>query len=157
MVTLVDEGWSAPRDDIGDGSYGYNGAEGVDFVKNLAIKTLDYCNGTLHLYPDLWGYNETWGSTWIQERDEVGKTHKKPVVLEEYGGPPEPAHHAAVERPWQTTVLRDTRLAMDQFWQFGTHFGDQLSSYYPHTIWYNATEYKQLVRDHAAAMLRKRI
>lgn len=50
MVTLGDEGWFAPPDDIGDGSYAYSGAEGVDFVLNLGIKTLDY--GTLHLYPD---------------------------------------------------------------------------------------------------------
>ncbi|KAK5749168.1 hypothetical protein LTS12_020791 [Elasticomyces elasticus] len=172
MVTLGDEGWFAPGDGIGDGSYGYSGAEGVDFVKNLGIESLDYVSsvavffmvnatnsakGTFHLYPDSWGYNETWGSTWIEEHDAVGKAHKKPVVLEEYGGPPEPAHHAAVEGPWQTTVLRDTRLAMDQFWQFGTHFGDQLSQYDPYTIWYNATEYKQLARDHAAAMLRKSV
>ena len=83
--------------------------------------------------------------------------HKKPVVLEEYGGPPTPDHHAAVEGPWQKTVLRHTRIAMDQFWQFGTHFGDQLSDYDNYTIWYNATEYKQLARDHAAAMLLKAV
>lgn len=28
MVTLGDEGWFAPPDDIGDGSYAYGGAEG---------------------------------------------------------------------------------------------------------------------------------
>ena len=42
MVTLGDEGWFAPADGIGDGSYAYGGAEGVDFVKNLGIETLDY-------------------------------------------------------------------------------------------------------------------
>lgn len=42
MVTLGDEGWFAPADGIGDGSYAYSGAEGVDFVKNLDIETLDY-------------------------------------------------------------------------------------------------------------------
>lgn len=50
MVTLGDEGWFAPADGIGDGSYAYSGAEGVDFKLNLGIKTLDY--GTFHLYPD---------------------------------------------------------------------------------------------------------
>ena len=42
MVTLGDEGWFAPGDGYGDGSYPYGGGEGVDFVKNLAISTLDY-------------------------------------------------------------------------------------------------------------------
>lgn len=28
MVTLGDEGWFAPADNIGDGSYAYSGAEG---------------------------------------------------------------------------------------------------------------------------------
>ena len=46
MVTLGDEGWFASG---GDGSYPYQGSEGVDFVKNLAISTLDF--GTYHLYP----------------------------------------------------------------------------------------------------------
>ncbi|KAK5747629.1 hypothetical protein LTS12_022327 [Elasticomyces elasticus] len=155
MVTLGDEGWFAPEDGIGAGSYGYGGAEGVDFKKNLGIKTLDY--GVFHLYPDSWGYNETWGSTCITEHDTVGGELNKPVVLEEYGGPPLPANHTGVEGPWQETVLCDTKLAMDQFWQFGTHFGDQLSDYDPYTIWYNATEYQQLARDHAAAMLDKKV
>lgn len=46
MVTLGDEGWFASG---GDGSYPYQGSEGVDFVQNLAISTLDF--GTYHLYP----------------------------------------------------------------------------------------------------------
>lgn len=50
MVTLGDEGWFATPNDIGDGSYAYGGGEGVDFVLNLGIDTLDY--GTFHLYPD---------------------------------------------------------------------------------------------------------
>lgn len=45
MVTLGDEGMGL----AGDGSYPYQYSEGVDFVKNLGISTLDF--GTLHLYP----------------------------------------------------------------------------------------------------------
>jgi mannan endo-1,4-beta-mannosidase len=60
MVTLGDEGWLAPTDGYGDGSYAYSAYEGVDFVKNLNIPTLDY--GVFHLYPDHWGYNYTWGT-----------------------------------------------------------------------------------------------
>ena len=174
MVTLGDEGWFAPADGIGDGSYAYGGAEGVDYVLNLGIDTLDYVScilthfvlsnladgdqGTFHLYPDSWGYNETWGSTWIKEHDIVCATANKPCVLEEYGGPPSPANHSAVEIPWQTTVLEDTELAMDQFWQFGTiGLSTGLSDYDPYTIWYNATEYVPLAREHAADMLEKAV
>jgi len=79
-------------------------------------------------------------------------------VLEEYGGPPSPNNHTAVEEPWQATVLDDTRLAMDQFWQFGTtNLSTGLSDYDPYTIWYNATEYIPLARNHAAAMLDKAV
>jgi mannan endo-1,4-beta-mannosidase len=60
MVTLGDEGWLAPSDGYGDGSYAYSAYEGVDFALNLQIKTLDY--GVLHLYPNSWGYNYTWGN-----------------------------------------------------------------------------------------------
>jgi mannan endo-1,4-beta-mannosidase len=60
MVTLGDEGWLSPETFDGDGSYAYGGGEGVDFVKNLEIKTLDY--GTFHLYPNSWGYDYPWGS-----------------------------------------------------------------------------------------------
>ncbi|KAK5108877.1 hypothetical protein LTR62_007767 [Meristemomyces frigidus] len=156
MVTLGDEGWFAPADGIGDGSYGYGGAEGVDFTLNLGIETIDY--GVFHLYPDSWSYNETWGSTWILEHDAVGAQLLKPVVLEEYGGPPSPDNHTAVEMPWQATVLDDTSLAMDQFWQFGTtNLSTGLSDYDPYTIWYNATEYTPLAREHAAAMLDKAV
>ena len=45
MVSLGDEGWFAKG--YGDGSYAYGGAEGVDFVENLKISTIDY--GTLHM------------------------------------------------------------------------------------------------------------
>ncbi|KAK5133573.1 hypothetical protein LTR08_007612 [Meristemomyces frigidus] len=156
MVTLGDEGWFAAADGVGDGSYAYGGGEGVDFVKNLGIATLDY--GVFHLYPDSWSYNETWGSTWIRQHAAIGAQHSKPVVLEEYGGPPSPDNHTAVEVPWQRTVLDDTRLAMDQFWQFGTiGLSTGISGYDAYTIWYNGTEYASLAREHAAEMLEKRV
>lgn len=81
----------------GDGSYAYSGAEGVDFVANLKIETLDY--GTFHLYPNSWGYNYTWGSEWIEQHDEIGRKAEKPVVLEEYGTP-FPNNHTGTEGPW---------------------------------------------------------
>lgn len=49
MVTLGEEGWFTPKDGYGDGTYAYQGTEGMDFVDNLAISTLDYA--TFHCYP----------------------------------------------------------------------------------------------------------
>jgi mannan endo-1,4-beta-mannosidase len=46
MVTLGDEGMGLP----GGTSYPYQTSEGVDFVKNLGIKTLDF--GVFHFYPE---------------------------------------------------------------------------------------------------------
>lgn len=45
MVTLGDEGFGLP----GGTSYPYGTSEGVDFVKNLGVKGLDF--GTFHMYP----------------------------------------------------------------------------------------------------------
>ena len=45
MITLGDEGFGLP----GGSSYPYGTSEGVDFVKNLGIKNLDF--GTFHMYP----------------------------------------------------------------------------------------------------------
>jgi mannan endo-1,4-beta-mannosidase len=153
MVTLGDEGWLTPADGVGDGSYAYSGTTGIDFVANLKIKTLDY--GVFHLYPNSWGYNYTWGSTWIEQHDILGKAAGKPVILEEYGTP-FPHNHTATEEPWQQTVLRGG-LAADQIWQFATPYLsvpvedlDDVNS-----IFYNDTEYKILARQHAAQMLSK--
>lgn len=51
MITLGDEGFGLP----GDTSYPYTYSEGVDFVKNLGIKDLDF--GTYHMYPDSCAYS----------------------------------------------------------------------------------------------------
>lgn len=155
MVTLGDEGWLAPADGVGDGSYAYGGGEGIDWVANLAIPSLDY--GVFHLYPDSWGYNYTWGSTWIAQHDALGAASGKPIILEEYGAP-FPHNHTAVEVPWQEAVLR-SGIAADQIWQFapsqaGLSFGvGNLTDV--NSVFYNDTEYGVLARGHAARMLEK--
>jgi len=153
MITLGDEGWLAPDDGLGDGSYAYAGGIGIDFAANLKIKTLDY--GVFHLYPDSWGYNYTWGSTWIKQHDALGKAAGKPVILEEYGAP-FPHNHTGVEGPWQATVLK-SGLAADQIWQFATPYltvpvEDIIDV---NSIFYNDTEYATLAKEHAAQMLAK--
>lgn len=155
LVTLGDEGWFDPStaSTIGDGSYAYSGAEGVSFPTNLQIDTLDY--GVFHLYPDSWGYDYTWGSTWIEQHDAVGKAAGKPVILEEYGSP-FPHNHTDIEAPWQETVLKGG-VAGDQIWQFGTPFLSVDNMNDVNTIFINDTEFKILGSGHAAAMLAKKV
>lgn len=145
MVALGDEGWLCGG---GDGSYAYSCAEGVDFQKNLGISTLDY--GTFHLYPDQWGYNYSWGNTWITEHDAIGALLGKPVVAEEYGaqGP----NMTAVEQQWQTTIVNDTEIAYDSFWQFGTTLPSGTNDSDVYTIYHGTEQYHVLVIDHVAAM-----
>lgn len=155
MVTLGDEGWLSPATFTADGSYAYSGVEGVDFLANLKIKTLDY--GTFHLYPDSWGYNYTWGSTWIEQHDAIGKASGKPVILEEYGAP-FPGNHTGVEKPWQDTVYKGG-IAADQIWQFGTYDctvpADNIKDV--NTIFYGDAEYVTLGFKQAARMAAKRV
>lgn len=157
LVTLGDEGWFAPGTALSgdDGSYAYSGSEGVDFVANLGISTLDY--GTFHLYPDSWGYEYPWGNDWIIQHDEVGKKSGKPVILEEYGAP-FPGNHTPIYKPWQDTVVK-SGVAADQVWQFGTHDlsvpGESLGDV--NSIYFNESEYKVLGFEHAATMLKKKV
>lgn len=155
MVTLGDEGWLAPKDGYGDGSYAYSGVEGVDFAANLKIPSLDY--GVFHLYPNSWGYNYTWGTTWIQQHDAIGKAAGKPVILEEYGTP-FPNNHTGTEAPWQSAVLK-SGLAADQIWQFGTNDLSVPSASLAdvNTIYYGSAEYEELGKDHAEKMLAKQV
>lgn len=138
-----------------DGSYAYSGAEGVDWIANFKIPSLDYA--TFHLYPDSWGYNYSWGSEWIAQHDAVAAAIGKPAILEEYGAP-FPGNHTPYYKPWQDAVLR-SGLASDQVWQFGTNdlslpgsnFGDVNS------IYYGDSEYKVLGFEHASQMLAKKV
>jgi hypothetical protein len=137
----------------GDGSYAYSGTTGIDLVANLKIKTIGY--GVFHLYLNSWGYNYTWGSTWIEQHDILGKAAGKLIILEEYGIPFR-HNHTATEEPWQQTVLGGG-LAADRIWQFATPYLfvpvedlDDMSS-----ILYNDTEYKILARQHATQVLAK--
>ncbi|KAL6715317.1 hypothetical protein ACLMJK_007582 [Lecanora helva] len=152
MVAIGDEGWLAPPS--GDGSYAYSGYEGVDFQTNLGISTIDY--GSFHLYPEQWGYNYTWGNTWITQHNAIGKKLGKPVVLEEYGSTYTPK--TTIAKPYQDTVLQQTSVAYDSFWQFATTLSNGVNPYDNYAIYYNQTtgsDYDVLGFKHAAAMLAK--
>ncbi|KAF3314749.1 hypothetical protein TWF173_004559 [Orbilia oligospora] len=143
LVTLGDEGWFNGG---GDGSYPYSGGEGIDFVKNLAISTLDF--GTAHLYPGHWSKSDSWGNTWIQEHASAATSAGKPYILEEYGVT---SNRGSVYGSWYNTIL-GSETAGDMYWQFG----ETLSSGQTHndgfTIYYSSSEFNSLVGPHANAM-----
>ncbi|MCJ1485795.1 hypothetical protein MMC06_005970 [Schaereria dolodes] len=167
MVAIGDEGWFAPPE--GDGSYAYSAYEGVDFIKNLAIETIDYA--TFHLYPDKWGYDPSWGTTWIQQHSAAAlASGTKPVVLEEYGSPsPFPgssSNRSAVLLPWQATLVNDSSVvvAYDSVWQFATELPSGTDPFDEYAIYYDTvaeetgageSEYQVLVVEHARDMLAK--
>ncbi|EGX54367.1 hypothetical protein AOL_s00004g16 [Orbilia oligospora ATCC 24927] len=144
LITLGDEGWFNGG---GDGSYPYSGGEGIDFVKNLAISTLDF--GTAHLYPGHWSKSDSWGNTWIQEHASAATSAGKPYILEEYGVT---SNRGSVYGSWYNTIL-GSETAGDMYWQFG----ETLSSGQTHndgfTVYYSSSEFNSLVGPHANAIL----
>jgi mannan endo-1,4-beta-mannosidase len=95
---------------------------------------------------------------WIIQHDVLGAKSKKPVILEEYGAP-FPNNHTAVEGPWQQTVLKETKLAADQIWQFGPNgtVVDAESLGDVNSIYFGNAEYQILGVKHAKDMLAKKV
>ena len=102
-----------------------------------------------------WGYNYTWGNTWITQHDQFGAEFFKPIIAEEYGADM-PHNHTGVEGPWQTTIY-NSNIASDSIWQYGTSTGEGLTSWDVNTIWSNDSEYQSLVLDHAKLMKKKKV
>ncbi|KAL8635124.1 MAG: hypothetical protein Q9228_007357 [Teloschistes exilis] len=155
MVSLGDEGWltsTSARVPGYEQSYAYTGYEGVDFERNLGIPTLDY--GTVHLYPQFWGYNYTWGNTWIEQHNYIGKAAGKPVIMEEYAVP-DTEDRLATMGKWQDTIVNKTSLAGDMNWQFGTRFASGANPFDNFAVYYNTSEYAVLGTAHAKAMAGK--
>ncbi|KAL9008391.1 MAG: hypothetical protein Q9173_006482 [Seirophora scorigena] len=152
LVSLGDEGWLTQTSSYlanNDGSYAYSGYEGVDFEKNLAIRTIDF--GTVHMYANQWGYNYTWGNTWIAQHNAVGKKLGKPVLLEEYAVL-EGEDRVGIAGPWQNTVLRKTSLAGDLMWQFGTQFPSGTRPLDEYAVYWGSGELNTLGSEHVRAM-----
>ncbi|KAL8995225.1 MAG: hypothetical protein Q9169_004989 [Polycauliona sp. 2 TL-2023] len=156
MVSLGDEGWltatSASTIPNYEQSYAYTGYEGVDWQKNLAIKTLDF--GTVHMYYDQWGYNSSWGSTWIAQHNAIGKALNKPVLMEEYAVA-EGNDRVGIVGPWQDTIVKKTSVAGDMIWQFGTKFPSGSTPLDNYALFWNSTELGVLGKQQAARMAAK--
>nr|AFJ68087.1 MAN5 [Bispora antennata] len=147
MVCIGDEGFGI--DGGTDTSYPFGPGEGIDWVANLKISTIDF--GTAHLYPESWGETDAWGTSWINIHAAAAKTIGKPVILEEYGT----ATKANI-LVWQKAVM-DSGTAADMYWQYGDTFSWGQTHNDGHSIYYGTAEYKTYVEDHAAAMAAKAV
>ncbi|KAL2201936.1 fungal cellulose binding domain-containing protein [Sarocladium strictum] len=143
MVAIGDEGFGLS----GDGTYPYQYTEGLDFVKNLGISSIDF--GTLHMYPSHWGTSYDWGNGWIQSHGAACAKAGKPCFLEEYGAPGE---HCSRQRPWQKTSVATSGMGGDAFWQLGTTLSSGQTHDDTFTIYVGTSDWQCLVTDHVQAI-----
>jgi len=148
LVGLGDEGWF---NDPGNALYPYQGAEGIDFVANLAISSLDF--GTFHLYPESWGQsaNSTgFGTQWINDHATAQKNAGKPVVLEEYGVT---TNQPTVYATWGSNIV-SSGLTGDLFWQAGSHLAQGDTANDGYAIYPDSAAYPTLVANAKALKAR---
>ncbi|KAF4470722.1 Glycoside Hydrolase Family protein [Fusarium albosuccineum] len=144
MVSLGDEGFGI----AGGTSYPYQYGEGTDFVKHLAIDTLDFA--TFHLYPTSWGESFDFGNDWIKAHAKACAAAGKPCLFEEYGAGQD---HCTLQVPWQKTSLAAEGMGGDAFWQWGEqNLSIGASHDDSHAIYYGSSDWECLVRDHVAAI-----
>ncbi|CAG8962082.1 hypothetical protein HYFRA_00005125 [Hymenoscyphus fraxineus] len=145
MVTTGDEGFGI----AGGTSYVWGPGEGIDWVENLKISTIDF--GTAHLYPESWGEQDSFGKPWIDAHAAAAKALGKPFILEEYGSSTKPSILT-----WEKAVL-DSGTAGDMYWQYGDSFSWGQTHNDGNSIYYGTDMYKTYVQDHAAAMAAKKV
>lgn len=141
----------------GDPDGFYNGYDGGDFDKELALKSIDF--GTLHAYPDWWSKTVEWTVKWFQDHAKVGRKVGKPVVAEEYGWLTDQKRLEYLNKvsnisrleamgAFQKTALEEKM--PDMYWQFGYSgysYGRNHNDGF--TIYLDDPEAKTLIYEHA--------
>ncbi|OSS49198.1 hypothetical protein B5807_05400 [Epicoccum nigrum] len=153
LVTWGGEGGFNIKSD----DWAYNGSDGGDFDKEIALKNIDF--GVFHSYPDWWSKTVPWTVQWIKDHAASGRKAKKPVVHEEYGwltddkrqeflGISDNQTRTEVLGLWQETSLKEKM--SDMYWQFGYSgysYGRNHDDGF--TIFLEDAEAKKLVYEHA--------
>lgn len=135
MVCIGDEGFGL--DGGTDTSYPFTAGEGIDWVANIKISTIDFA--TAHLYPESWGETDAWGVSWINIHAAAAKAAGKPFILEEYG-----TSTKANILVWEQAVL-DSGTAADMYWQYGDTFSWGQTHNDGHSIYWGTAEFQTYV------------
>ncbi|KAK2746415.1 hypothetical protein FQN55_005633 [Onygenales sp. PD_40] len=145
-VLLGDEGFF---NDPGNPSYPYQGGEGIDFVANLGIETLDV--GTIHLYTESWSQTYEWGSQWIADHSEACVAAGKVCILEEYGVPEDGEPRNTWMNAWHETLNNSPGIPADMYWQFGLELSNGPTHDDTYTIYNTDDNFQALVVDWTAS------
>jgi mannan endo-1,4-beta-mannosidase len=81
LVGTGDEGFGCTDPTSSD--WTVNCASGVDSVAFAAQPSIDYLS--YHLYPDGWGKDAAWGTSWISQHNHAAAKLRKPAILGEFG------------------------------------------------------------------------
>lgn len=138
MVSIGDEGFynmgyqGAQSQGLNSGAF--SGYYGVDFEKNMTIKTVDF--GTPHMYVDQWGFKfGTDGeddTEWIKRHAETTSALDKPVIFEEFGLTDKSKRDATYQK-WMDIVTGETFEGIEyqgfNYWMIASYLDD--GSLYP--------------------------
>lgn len=73
-----------PHHLVSIGIEGFYNDQGIDFIRNHQLSTIDFC--TVHLWPDSLGMNYEQSIKWARKHiDQAHKIIGKPIILEEFG------------------------------------------------------------------------
>jgi len=81
LVGTGDEGFTCT--DPASTDWTINCSQGVDALANAELPSIDYLS--YHLYPDSWGKDAAWGTSWITQHNQAAAKLGKPAILGEFG------------------------------------------------------------------------
>jgi len=158
LVCIGDEGF---YNDPNNNDYPYTDYEGGDWPREIEISTIDY--GTVHLYPDHWGFagDPSWGTQWIIDHALISQQANKPMVLGEFGWRDRSTRDAVFTEWFQ--AIEDYDVGGDTYWMLAglTDSGSAYADYDGFTVYWDADTSTQstanIIRDHAIRMEQKNI
>jgi mannan endo-1,4-beta-mannosidase len=101
LVAMGDEGFYCDPKSTSQPAWVYNCGEGVDTIALTKLPAIDVMS--FHLYPDHWGTDAAWGTTWIKRHLQDARKLDKPAILGEFGWKNK-ATRNPVFKEWTDTV-----------------------------------------------------
>ena len=150
LISLGSEGFFNRK---GHTDWAYNGNEGVDWERIIALPNINY--EVMHMYTDQWGKKnaEQWGTQWIKDHIAAAKKANKPTVLEEYGiSTTTPYNRDLIYERWNRTAY-EMGAAGSMFWILSGDDPDSPGGVYPdydgYRILNDNSRTTQILKDYA--------